>query len=132
MAPAAETESEYRREPSSSPYIHGFLDGQATAYCEQVRLGSRLAGAINCDDEHTERLRRLVVSEACRAKVIPAEMGRVSLWIYRYEFIGTIIDRLSAQDAPDVFTVWAAGKLFGYADHEIAACIAGMETGTAT
>jgi hypothetical protein len=119
---------------SSSSSIQGFLDGQATAYCEQVRLGSRLAGAINCDEEHAERLHRLVVTEECRAKVIPAELGRVSLWIYRYGFVGNIIDCLSAdpQDGPDVFTVWATGKLFGYADNEIAKYIAGMETGAVT
>lgn len=119
---------------SSSSYIHGFLDGQATAYCEQIRVGSRLAGAINCPEEHAERLRDLVVGEGCLVKMIPAELGRVSVWIYRYEFLGNIIDRLSADTlgAPDAFAVWATGKLFGYADSEIATYITGTKTGVVT
>ncbi len=119
---------------SSAPYIQGFLDGQATAYCEQVRLGSRLAGAINCGAEHAERLLGLVTREGCRGMVVPIEAGRVTLWIYRYEFVRPIIDRLAAdsQGNADTFTVWAAGKLFGYADNEVAAYIAEMATGSAT
>ena len=108
-------------------YIEGFLDGQATAYCEQVRLGSRLAGSINCDQTHVERLRGLVVQEQCRVKIVPSEYGRVCLWIYRYEFLERVIDRLhaiSGQEIADDFGIWATGKLFGYADCEIAACIA--------
>jgi len=118
----------------SKAYIEGFLDGQATAYCEQVRLGSRLAGTINCDLEHVGRLSNLIIQEGCRAKAVPSESRRVSLWIYRYKFLDEIITHLhtiSDQERTDGFGIWAMGKLFGYADCEIAACIAGkLETGT--
>jgi hypothetical protein len=120
------------RVDSSGAYVWGFLDGQARAYCEQVRLGSRLAGAINCHQEHAERLRLLIAQEGCRVLVIPAEADRVSVWIYRYEFLEAIIGRLSDQDTPGPFHVWAMGKLFGYADSEIAAYVGRIGGAVAT
>jgi len=109
---------------SGSRYIRGFLDGQATAYCEQVRLGSRLAGAINCPQEYAEDLRGLVLREQCLAKVTLDGSGRASVWIYRYSFLEHVIDRIErpagGRELPDAFAIWASGKLFGYSDHEIA------------
>jgi len=112
----------------SQVYIEGFLDGQVTAYCEQVRLGSRLAGAIGCDQDHAERLSVLVTQEGCRSKIVLGQFGRICLWIYRHEFVEGIIDHLHSvpeQQPPSDFSLWATGKLFGYADCEIASCIAG-------
>jgi hypothetical protein len=121
---------------SGTPYIQGFLDGQATAYCEQVRLGSRLAGAINCPEEYAETLRELVVREECHAKVTQDGAGRASVWIYRYEFLGDVIECIErpadGRKLPDALATWASGKLFGYADHEIAKAIEGTRAGSAT
>jgi hypothetical protein len=108
------------------PTVEGFLAGQCVAYCEQVRLGSRLAGAINCERAYTEQLKRIVTQEGCRWKTVATGSGRVCLWVYRYPFLNGIIDQLEAvteQQSGGVFGLWAMGKLFGYADHEIAAYV---------
>jgi hypothetical protein len=104
-------------------YIEGFLTGQLIAYCEQVRLGSRLAGAINCDNAFVDKLMAIASQEGCRTRIVPIDSARASLWIYKYEFLTCIIDHLQSapeNDASSDYMIWATGKLFGYADCEIA------------
>jgi hypothetical protein len=108
------------------PTVEGFLAGQCVAYCEQVRLGSKLAGAINCDKDYVGKLTRIVRQEGCRWKTVSAGAGRMVLWVYRYKFLNGVIDHLIAvteTTTDKAFGLWAMGKLFGYADHEIAAYV---------
>jgi hypothetical protein len=110
----------------SDKYIEGFLAGQTVAYCEQVRLGSRLAGSINCNERYIDKLILIAEQEECKIEIIPTECDRVCLYIYRYDFIKTIIDYMKSNPEKEFatdFDIWVAGKLFGYADCEIADCI---------
>lgn len=108
-------------------YTEGFLAGQTVAYCEQVRLGSKLAGSIDCNKIYVDKLILIVEQEECKAEIIPIEYDRVVLYIYRYNFVKTIIDYMKSNPENEFtidFDIWVAGKLFGYADCEIADCIA--------
>ncbi|MCK9568595.1 hypothetical protein M0R72_06610 [Candidatus Pacearchaeota archaeon] len=109
-------------------YIEGFLAGQTIAYCEQVRLGAKLAANIDCDQTYVDKLLPIVADEGCRASVVSTSPGRVCFWIFRYEFVKSIIDHLQSVSENEIandFDIWIAGKLFGYADCEIASCING-------
>jgi hypothetical protein len=108
-------------------YTEGFLVGQAVAYCEQITLGSRSAGLIDCRQEDVDILIQTVEEEECNYRVILTDHGRAGFWIYRYKFVETVIDYMesaSNNERSSAFDIWVAGKLFGYADCEIANCIA--------
>ena len=96
------------------------MTGQLVAYREQVRLGSRLAAAINCDGAYLDKLLPIAAQEGCKTEVIAIETGRVCLWVYKYEFLRPIIGNLDSEHSNSDFGIWATGKLFGYADSEIA------------
>ena len=111
------------KQPTEKSYIEGFLTGQMVAYCEQVKLGSRLAGAINCDQSYVDKLISVAVQEDCRIEIVPTSPGRVCFWVYKYEFLKSIIGHLQSIPNGNIesdFGIWAMGKLFGYADCEIA------------
>lgn len=107
-------------------YTEGFLVGQAVAYCEQVKLGSRSAGLIDCKQEYVDKLIPIAEQEGCSFKISLTEYGRAGFWIYKHRFVEIIIDHIqshSNKEYADAFDIWIAGKLFGYADCEIADCI---------
>jgi len=108
------------KHPPREAYIEGFLTGQLVAYCEQIRLGSRLAGTINCDRAYVEKLLPIAAQEGCRTEVMAIDNDRVCLWIYKYEFLRRVIGAVESKHAESDLGMWAMGKLFGYADSDIA------------
>jgi len=100
-------------------YASGYWDGQAIAYCEQVRSGSRVAGQLSCEAGYAERLSSLIASENCQAIVEKHADGRTTVWIYREDYVKDIIEWL--QSIPQSKAgAWGMGKLLGYSDSEIA------------
>lgn len=97
----------------------GFVSGQAAAYCEQVRNGGKLAAQINCDSTYAELVEALAAEEGCRCVIEFLAPGRVSLWLYRHEFVAGLISHFQST-APSEAGIWSMGKLFGYSDDQIA------------
>ena len=102
----------------SNSWAAGFVCGQAQAYCDQIRFGSRLAAQLAFPGSCLTAVARLVEEEGCVMKV---ERGgeRVSVWIYRDPQAERLIDALDAAPVSPI-TVWAMGKLFGYGTPEVA------------
>jgi hypothetical protein len=104
-------------------YVEGFLDGQAVAYCERVRVGAGVAAQLVCPGAHAQRLLGLVKKEGCKAKVARHTHGRVSIWIYRHETVWRLIERMQSASRASALSAWSMGKLFGYSDHDVIAFI---------
>lgn len=107
-------------ERDASDYIRGFLDGQALAYCEAIHTGSKLAALIDSPAANVASLEGLIASEGLECFVKQNE-SRAAVWIYRDPVAKLLIDDLHSDvPVPFVLAQWATGKLFGYADVEVA------------
>jgi len=96
-----------------------FVLGQVATYCEQVAAGSKLAAEVGCSAELTEEVCGAIAAEDLLHAVRDRGDERVVIYIYKYPFVKELIDWILAQQQSKA-AIWAAGKLFGYSDAEIA------------
>lgn len=112
-------------------YVRGYLAGQATAYCEMISRGVRLAGQLTLPKEYLEDLVALVKREGCEVLACPVNDERVTLWIYMEPAVRELIDDLQSVPASRL-GVWGMGKLFGYADCEVINFLKGSSSSAST
>ena len=102
----------------------GFISGQVVAYCEQVRNGGKLAAQINCDMKYARMIEEIAVQEECRCLIESLVPGRISLWIYKHDFVAGLISFFQSVPLSEA-GIWSMGKMFGYSDDQIARFIKG-------
>jgi hypothetical protein len=98
----------------------GYVMGQAYAYMEQVTTGAKLAAQLGCSDAQLDEVLAVIAAEGCHSMVETRGYGRVSVWIFKQDFVRSLIEQMSKDATPPTIAgVWATGKLFGYSDSEI-------------
>lgn len=123
MSVAGEVPGEIRMaQDSIEAFQQGYIYGAVTVYCEQVSTGAKLAGEICVPKRHVSMVKQTVKTWGC--SVLCAEHEeRVTVWIYKYPFVKFLIEALffsKTEGKPTAAEIWAAGKVFGYSDFEIA------------
>ncbi len=103
---------------STESYISGIL----STYCEQILCGTKLAAEFGFHKDDQPIVETIIQKNNCRYIIKKRECNRLVVWIYKYNFVATLIQELFIQnhDKISLLTIWASGKLFGYSDFEIA------------
>jgi hypothetical protein len=108
---------EPRKETATDGYSLGFVLGQVSVYLEQVRSGTKLAAQLGCSRVYIDEIVRAVGADGCHFVIENRTADRVAVWIYKEDFVRTLIAELGQNATPPTAAgVWAMGKLFGYAD----------------
>ena len=102
---------------SKNDFALGFVLGQATAYIEQIRAGAKLAAQIGCAVEHVRPVVEAAERDGCYTIVEYRGVGRSGVWIFRSDFVRSVIEEFGKNATPPTAAGgWAMGKLFGYSD----------------
>jgi biotin operon repressor len=104
----------------AADFSRGYVIGQTYTYIEQVITGAKLAAQLGCSEAHLDEVLAAITAEGCRSMVEARGYGRVSVWIFKQDFVGSLIEQMSQESTPPTLTgVWSMGKLFGYSDSQI-------------
>ena len=99
-------------------------ESQALVYSQQVAAGAKLAAEIMVKDDLADTVVGVALREGCLSRIENPSSGWVSVVIYKYPFVGMLVDEMHARPRvagrPSMLAVWSEGKLFGYSDYEIA------------
>lgn len=96
--------------------------GQIGIYCEEVNKGTKLCAQMTILNDFLPILIVSIKQEKCKAIILDEGAEYKNIFIYKYDFVEKLIKGVierSKKPHPDVFEVWATGKLFGYSDYEI-------------
>jgi hypothetical protein len=101
-------------------YALGFVLGQVSVYLEQVRTGAKLAAQLGCSTVYVDEIVKAVDKDGCQFAIEDRTAERVAVWIFKEDFVRTLITELGQNATPPTAAgVWAMGKLFGYSDAAI-------------
>jgi hypothetical protein len=101
-------------------YSLGFVLGQVSVYLEQILTGAKLAAQLGCSNAHVDDITKAVGEDGCQSIIEYRSADRVSVWIFKEDFVRTLIAELGQNATPPTAAgVWAMGKLFGYSDAAI-------------
>ena len=103
-------------------FQQGEASGRAEVYCECVRTGAKLAARIMVRKAILPFVVKTISANEVRYKIEPITDEMALVWIYKYQFVETLIAEISQREdgAQSLASAWVFGKLFGYSDYEIA------------